>query len=153
MFLRSAFCRAVTTILVPLLLFLPVLPNLAQAQLSASPALQSTSAETEDLASACNDGRADAERNVGGVWFFAGCLGIIGVLIAFLVEPTPPSMKIMGKSPQYIAMYTDCYRSAGKSAQGKKAVTGCLVIAAVEVVIYVIYIVVVIAAINSSEPY
>jgi hypothetical protein len=138
----------VATVLIPLSVLVPVLPDLAQAQYSAP---SSTPDSSEELANACLQGRSDAEHNVSGVWFFAGCMGAVGILIAYLVEPTPPAAQMLGKSPQYVAMYTDCYKSAGKSAQGKKAITGCLVMTAAEVALYVIVWVLILGALSTEE--
>ncbi len=57
---------------------------------------------------------AQADEN-GTLWFFAGCLlGLIGVVIAAVAEPTPPPARLMGKSPEYLAVYTQTYKSAGQ---------------------------------------
>jgi len=95
-----------------------------------------------DVATATARGTADAEADTSGaLWFFAGCgLGAIGILIAYVVEPTPPAARIMGKSPDYVMAYTSAYKSAGKSSQAKHALYGCLVGTAVVVAIYLILI-------------
>jgi hypothetical protein len=56
-------------------------------------------------------------------------------------------MQLMGKSPEYVAAYTDCYRKKGKSIKTKNALTGCLVGTGVTVAIYAIAI----AAASSNE--
>jgi hypothetical protein len=149
--LNGSLCKFVATVLLPFILLMPILPNVAIAQALAQSSGQSIPAPGEDLASACAQGSADAQRDTSGMWFFAGCLGIIGILLAYLVEPSPPVSSIFNKSPQYVAMYTDCYKSAGKSAQGRKALVGCAVVAAIEVVLYVAYILIIIAALEEDE--
>ena len=61
----------------------------------------------------------DAESDAKKVrWFFIGFFGnILGVLIASIYEPTPPASRLLEKSPEYAAMYTDSYK-AKKSAIG-----------------------------------
>jgi hypothetical protein len=75
------------------------------------------------------DGAADSS---GAAWFMLGCLlGGIGVIIAYVAEPTPPPARYIGKSPEWVMAYSQAYKSAGRSAQGKSAILGCLVIGAV----------------------
>ncbi len=67
---------------------------------------------------------AQADEN-GAIWFFAGCLlGLIGVIIAYVAEPTPPPARLMGKSPEYLAVYMQTYRSEGRSAQLRSSLWG-----------------------------
>lgn len=96
----------------------------------------------EDAGDACLQAQMDAERNVSGpLWFGAGCLfGILGVGAAYLIEPSPSAMGLLGKSPEYVAAYTDCYKDKGRSVQTKNAWIGCLVGSAAEAAIYTIYV-------------
>ena len=55
-------------------------------------------------------------------------------------EPNPPAAQLLGKSPEYVVAYTDCYRKKGKSIKTKNALYGCLVGTGVTVVIYAIII-------------
>jgi hypothetical protein len=93
-----------------------------------------------DFAAATARGTQDAEADSStALWFFAGCgLGVVGILIAYIVEPTPPVARIMGKSPDYVMAYSNAYKSAGKSNQAKHALYGCLVGTAVFVAVYLI---------------
>lgn len=77
------------------------------------------------------DARADSK---GGVWFVVGCLlGCIGPLIAYLIEPNPQAMRLVGQSPEYVAAYTDAYKKQAKSQNAKQAFLGCLVGTAISV--------------------
>lgn len=97
-------------------------------------------------AEAVNDAHADTN---GTLWFFAGCLlGVIGILIAYVSEPSPPPARLMGKSPEYLAIYTNTYKSEARSAQGRAAIWGTLTAVGVVVVIYIIVIVAIVH--NSS---
>jgi hypothetical protein len=87
------------------------------------------------MAQATQDAEADTN---GAAWFFLGCLGLIGVLIAYVAEPSPPPERLMGKSPEYVGAYVGTYKSAGKSAQGRQAIIGCLVGTGVAVAIYIV---------------
>ena len=74
---------------------------------------------------ACTDAQADIR---GGTWFAVGCLlGCSGWLVAYMIEPNPPVTRLLGKTPEYIAAYSDAYKKEGKKIQTGKALTGCLV--------------------------
>jgi len=96
-----------------------------------------------DAGRALIEGAQDARADENGtLWFFAGCLlGLIGVVIAVVAEPTPPPARMMGKSPDYLTIYTQAYRSEGKSAQLRSSLWGLGTAVVVGVVIYVILIV------------
>lgn len=98
---------------------------------------------------ACTQATMDAKNDTpGALWFGAGCLlNFWGLGAAYIIEPSPSAMKLMGKDAEYVAIYTDCYKDAGKSIQTSKALTGCLVSAGV----WVVYYVVLIAAITSID--
>jgi len=106
-------------------------------------------AQQDDMASARAAAERDAQMDVNsGLWFLAGCcLGATGLIISYVYTPSPPASRLMGKSPEYIAYYTDFYRAKSKSIQTGRAWTGCLVSA----VGYVVYVVVVIAATAESS--
>jgi hypothetical protein len=94
-----------------------------------------------DIGSVMAQATEDAEADSNGVaWFFIGCLGLLGILIAYVAEPVPPPQRLMGKSPEYVNAYVGAYKAAGKSAQGKQAIIGCLVGTGIAVVFYVILI-------------
>lgn len=101
-----------------------------------------------DAGDACLQAQIDAERDVNSIlWLGAGCLfGILGVGAAYLIEPSPSAIGLLGKSADYVAVYTDCYKDSGKSIQTKNAWIGCLVGSAVEAVAYLIYVLVMVAA-------
>jgi len=78
---------------------------------------------------ACAQAYNDARRDVNGtLWFAMGCLlGVIGLGVAYLVEPSPSATSLVGKSSDYVAVYTDCYKDKGRSVQTRKAFNGCLI--------------------------
>ncbi len=63
------------------------------------------------------DAKADADANISGVlWFCAGFfLTWIGILLGYLLSPTPDGARFIGKSPTYVTAYTTAYQSEGKS--------------------------------------
>ena len=80
-------------------------------------------------------GEQAANASVNGTtWFLAGflpgCLygvtGLIGVLFAYVYEPNPSAMLLVGKSAEYVAAYTDAYRATAKKKQTNKAWEGCI---------------------------
>lgn len=99
-----------------------------------------------DAASAAAAAERDAKADTSsGAWFFLGCLlGGIGVIIAYVSEPSPPPARLIGKSPEWVIVYSAAYKSAGKSSQGQSAIVGCLVMTAIVGVL--------IAASSSSMP-
>ena len=78
---------------------------------------------------ACMQAQMDAQADVNGtLWFFAGCLlGIWGVGAAYVIEPSPPASRLVGQPPDYVAMYTDCYKDKAKSIQTSASMKGCVI--------------------------
>lgn len=75
--------------------------------------LQLTSADAQLRAE--QDAESDAKKVS---WFFIGLFGnIMGVLIASIYEPTPPASRLLEKSPEYTALYTDRYKAKSRSIQ------------------------------------
>ena len=77
---------------------------------------------------ACMQAQMDAQAEVNGtLWFFAGCLfGVLGVGAAYVIEPSPPATRLVGQPSDYVAVYSDCYKSKGKSIQTSAAIKGCV---------------------------
>jgi len=70
--------------------------------------------------------QAEADFNKA-MWLGVGCLlGWVGLLIGYLVQPSPPATALMGKSPEYVVAYTEAYKEKMKSLQTKYALVGCL---------------------------
>jgi len=105
-----------------------------------------------DAGRAAAEGVQDADADINGtLWFFVGCLGIIGIAVAYLAEPSPPPARLMGKSAEYVMLYSTAYKSEGKSIQGRHAIYGCLVGTAIIVAIYVVLIVTVLKNANNMQ--
>ncbi len=86
-------------------------------------------AQMDDITDGRIAGAQAARASTNGtLWLAIGCLGgLIGVVVAYVVEPQPSATMLLGKSPEYVAAYTDAYRATGKSVQTGKAWTGCIV--------------------------
>jgi len=93
-------------------------------------------------------GEQAAKANVNGtMWLAVGCIGgLLGVIIAYIYEPSPSSTMLLGKSPEYVAAYSDAYKMTAKKTQTNKAWTGCIVFTLVYTAVYVLAI----AAANST---
>jgi len=91
---------------------------------------------------ATRDAEAQAKLDVStSTWFVIGCLfGAAGYVAALLIIPSPPASVLLGKSPNYIAVYTDSYKQQAKKIQSNKALTGCLIGTGIQVVATVIIV-------------
>lgn len=89
---------------------------------------------------ACLQAQLDAKTDIsGGSWFAVGFFtNVIGLIIANGSEPAPAASALLGKPPEYVAAYTDCYGQEGKKIRAKNAQNGCLVGVAAGAVLAVI---------------
>jgi len=75
------------------------------------------------------------------LWLFVGCLGgLLAIVIGQLIEPKPPQSALLGKSPEYVAAYTDAYVKKVKSVRMNNSLIGCGIGTAAWVGIYVLLI-------------
>jgi len=83
-----------------------------------------------------------AEKDVNKACWFGVGLGfnIIGTGLAIAMPPSPDPVQFAGKSPEYIRMYTDAYKSRAKEIQTTYSFMGCATSVAVTacVTIYLI---------------
>ena len=62
------------------------------------------------------------------LWVVGGCVGgCVAVFLAYAVEPSPPAARLLGKSPEYVAIYTNAYREKAKKLQTNSALVGCVI--------------------------
>ena len=96
-------------------------------------------AQQSEMDQARIEAERDARRDTNGaLWFFAGCCGgPTGLVVSYAITPSPPVSKFLGKSPEYVAYYTDFYRAKAKSIQTGRALMGCGVTVAVYVAFYI----------------
>ncbi len=95
---------------------------------------QESSAQTKACAQAQQDVQMEVNKTLWLVIGFFG--GILGIAAAYVIEPSPPASKLIGKSPEYVAAYTDCYKDAGKKLQTNAAIKGCVLGAIIYAVSY-----------------
>jgi len=110
-------------------------------------------AQSDDVTTkACTDAKLDAQKDINTtLWMGAGCLfGLLGVGAAYVIEPSPPASRLLGKPSDYVAIYTDCYKEEGKSIQTKAAVKGCIIGALAQVAFYIVYIALIVATVSTS---
>jgi hypothetical protein len=109
----------------------------------------STFAQTnDDVVMAMQQAEADAAADTSsGGWFAAGCfLGVIGWAAAYVTEPSPPASRLLGKSPEYVAAYTDAYRLKAKNIRASKSLLGCVIGNGCVGVLYVVAVAAAVAA-------
>lgn len=81
---------------------------------------------TEAHLTAEEDAESDAKKTR---WVLIGIFGnILGILIASVYEPMPPASRLLGKPPEYAALYTDSYKARSRSIQVRHSIIGIALI-------------------------
>ena len=88
---------------------------------------QQNALQAEAIADAEKDAAIDVDTTR---WFWTGCFGGVAALIQ-VYEPSPPVSRLIGKSPEYIAYYTDAYKAKASELQSSAVKKGCLTAGAV----------------------
>lgn len=83
-----------------------------------------------------SDAEFDAEDDVNAVLWFAagGVLGVAGSCLlgavaiggAYIYQPVPPGDRLLGKSANYVTIYTDVYKARSRRLQLRAATQGVL---------------------------
>ncbi len=74
------------------------------------------------------DANSDLDNTQRVIWCLAGVgCGVFTVGTAALMDPNPPPRRLLGKSPEYVAIYTDTYTKEMRSSRVELASVGCLV--------------------------
>lgn len=94
----------------------------------------------------------DAEADTNPlIWMGAGFfLGVIGVGAAYLYQPSPPLSRLMGKSPEYVAAYTDTYKRKARDIQTRNALTGCAIETGLCCTFYLCYYALLLSAVQAQ---
>ncbi len=73
----------------------------------------------------------DANKDVDGcLWLGAGCFAnIYGIAAAYVIVPSPKVSQLIGKSSDYILIYSETYRKTAKNIQVTRSTQGCLIFA------------------------
>ena len=99
------------------------------------PEQDNISMQRQAITQANIDAVSDADQNA--MWYGAGFLfGIFGVGAAYVATPSVPTIRLMGKSPEYIIFYTDTYKQAARDRHVEQATSGCIAWAGVLVIYY-----------------
>lgn len=85
-------------------------------------------AQTQADPAACVDGEAWASRtHISGGWFMLGLfLGPFGLIVPAVMTPSPPAIALVGKSPEYVAFFSECYGKKVKEMRIRTALGGCI---------------------------
>lgn len=84
-------------------------------------------------------GEQDAETDVSRIlWIVIGFfINIIGVIIAYVYQPSPPASRLFEKSQEYVLFYTEGYKNKARSIQLMSSLIGLGIVAAGYVLIFV----------------
>ena len=98
--------------------------------------LQAVAQQSTTFADAKTAAEYDAEDNVNtAVWLAAGgILGVAGNLPlgavaiggAYVYQPAPPAERLLGKSAEYVTIYTDTYKAKARNLRLSAAAKGAL---------------------------
>jgi len=97
--------------------------------------------EEEDLEMVCVKAETDAEEDENGAlgYGIGGFLcGLFGWLFATISKPKAPAARLVGKSENYVAIYSDCYEKKAKKIRTGAACTGWSIAISVGALIYLI---------------
>ncbi len=84
---------------------------------------QQNSELADAVAAAEQDAKADVNQ---GVWGAVGFLCSVGAVYAAYFHQPPPAVRFVGKSPEYIHIYTRTYKAKVRNLQAGPATLGCL---------------------------
>ena len=114
MFLRS-FLNCTKPVAVLLALLLLAMPLMAQTGL-------------DDCAQGKIDGKQDGKAKASPAWILAGLgCGCLGVGAAYLITPSVPVDKLVGKSPDYTMCYEKQFKRTAGGKQAGYAVVGWII--------------------------
>ena len=133
--IRSTF--HVLVFLMAVLIF--SMPFVTLAQQNVEPAEAITDAEKDAMvAKATADAERDAQADTDTTfWFIIGCFGsVLGFLYANFDVPTVPAERLIGKSPDYVTVYSSVYVRKSKAVRQDRVIKGCVTSAITGVVLY-----------------
>ena len=84
------------------------------------------SIQSQAVAQAELDAAIDVEKDT--VWYGAGFFfGVFGVGAAYVLTPSVPPERLLGKSAEYLIYYTNAYRGVVKGKRTEQATVGCII--------------------------
>jgi hypothetical protein len=126
-FTQSIYSKSLIVVLCCLMIATPISQALAQEMTQQDPSAEIIMAQAE----------ADAQEDVSGtVYGIGGFLcGIFGWLAATLSSPDVPAARLVGKSSNYVSIYTEAYKSKAKSIRTTAACTGWAIGSAISLIV------------------
>lgn len=99
-------------------------------------------------------GEQDAELDVTKIlWIVVGFfITLIGLIIAYIYQPSPPATRLVDKSNEYIMFYTEAYKNKCRSIQLTYTAIGFAVSAGIGILIFIAGMAM-IGSISNSFPY
>ena len=104
---------------------------------------ESAPAEISDSAQAIIDAKTDAKEPFGwlaGSFLASGLCCLTGpfvILASQVTTPTPPAQRFLGKSSEYVDVYTNTYQSEVRKKRLIHTSAGCLVGAGINIAIFI----------------
>ncbi len=82
----------------------------------------------QEVGQAVGQAQMDAVVDVNGcLWMGGGFLfALFAIGAAYVIVPSPRAARLLGKSPEYVAAYTNTYIQKARSIQVTNSVIGCL---------------------------
>jgi len=119
--------KSISLFLSVVMLFIPLIVN-AQEIIS------------EEKAKAVEQAEADAEIDVNTAkWMMSGCLlNYLAVEKAHKSALSPDPSGFLGKSPEYVKVYTKAYKEKAQAIQARYAMVGCFIISTISAVVVII---------------
>ena len=106
-------------------------PLVTLAQQNAEVPASKTTTEVEKLGvieAAKADAKSDLDNTQRILWFLGGVgCGVCTVGAAAVSNPNPPMHRLLGKSPEYVAIYANTYTKQMRTSRFGLASAGCLV--------------------------
>lgn len=126
----SVWRKGISLCLAVMIFSLPLLAQVTEAR---------TAEQRQAIAEAEKQAEIDADK---WLWFALGFVGnLVTVLIVYVVSFKPPQSALLGKSPEYVAAYTDAYERKLRSIRSNYALYGCCAGSAVAVLAYLLFVV------------
>ena len=104
--------------------------------LSFNISLQAIAQQSTTFVDAKSAAEYDAEDDVNtAIWLAAGGilgiagnlpLGAVAIVGAYVYQPVPPAERLLGKSAEYVTVYTDTYKARSRNLRLIAAVKGAL---------------------------
>lgn len=109
----------------------------------------------EEMTKIIAEAEADAESDVDTAkWTMAGCLfNYLAVQKAHKSAPSPDPSRLLGKSPEYVKVYTKAYKEKAQAIQAKHAMVGCFIVVTIEVIVVIIVVTKVSACLDNMEDF